>query len=451
MSQTEKSCFPVTFRFEPLAGGVEKVFVAGDFNQWNPIANQLHEEGGVYSLTIQLPRGKYAYKFVVDGRWIADPNADSYSSDFLGEDNAIVEVGKNVTGLRIVDFVLEGHPDAEKVFVTGDFCAWKPNQFLMRKDSQKIWHKQLVLDSGQHPYKFVLNGDTYISDPDAIHTTEDGFGGVNSLKIVDEFCPEAIPQKRNNVVLTAMFGNDEQIAGCNLLEPGIIEFSAKAFLNDIERIELLIGDITFTMRETYRDSQFVYYKREVPIEKSDYRYLFKYIDGNTILYYGQEGFTAETGKWFRFNTDSAAAFFTPEWVCNGIIYQIFPDRFANGNPALNPDFYEWYYSGKNTLPPPDEKLRWGQQYYHFVNNWTDSSPLKLNPLHSEEKPDWWCFYGGDIPGINQKLDYLEELGVTILYLNPIFEARSNHRYDAADFKKLDPRLGKTEDFQKFVK
>ena len=126
------------------------------------------------------------------------------------------------------------------------------------------------------------------------------------------------------------------------------------------------------------------------------------------------------------------------------------DRFYNGNKKNDPDFEEWYYEGVRTPPEQGKKLKPGQAYYHLVEDWYDVSGLKSNPYHPEGKPDWWSFYGGDVAGVREKLDYLVDLGITIIYFNPIFKAKSNHKYDAADYMKIDPHFGTIEEFKQLV-
>lgn len=112
---------------------------------------------------------------------------------------------------------------------------------------------------------------------------------------------------------------------------------------------------------------------------------------------------------------------TPSWMAGGILYQIFPDRFAkSGRPHEN--------------LPAGRTLRedWGGQ-----PEWRPNGEGKIT--NSD-------FFGGDLEGIRQKLPYLQALGVTCLYLNPIFESHSNHRYDTADYSCIDPLLGTEEDF-----
>lgn len=129
------------------------------------------------------------------------------------------------------------------------------------------------------------------------------------------------------------------------------------------------------------------------------------------------------------------AFYTPEWMRNAVVYQIFPDRFRNGDPSNDPadDSLE-FYDGLRAI-------------FHETWNEPPVDPRQPGAYQNRWNVD---FFGGDLAGIIEKLDYLQDLGVTAIYLNPIFEARSNHRYDTADFKAIDPLLGDLETFQALV-
>lgn len=119
-------------------------------------------------------------------------------------------------------------------------------------------------------------------------------------------------------------------------------------------------------------------------------------------------------------------FNTPDWIKGGIIYQIFPDRFYN--------------SGKEKKNVPHDRVvrtDWGGMPF-----WEPNSEGKV--LNND-------FFGGDLKGIEEKLPYLKSLGVTCIYLNPIFESHSNHRYDTADYSKIDPLLGDEKDFRHLCK
>lgn len=115
---------------------------------------------------------------------------------------------------------------------------------------------------------------------------------------------------------------------------------------------------------------------------------------------------------------------TPDWFGRGISYQIFPDRFRRGVRRSVEGLV-----GNRTLHD-----YWGEMMEYLPN----------------EHGEITCsdFFGGDLAGITEKLEYIRSLGVTTIYLNPIFEAASNHRYDTADYRNIDPLLGTEEDFRK---
>lgn len=118
-------------------------------------------------------------------------------------------------------------------------------------------------------------------------------------------------------------------------------------------------------------------------------------------------------------------FTTPDWLAGGVMYQIFPDRFAK--------------SGENKPDVPSDRVireTWGEQPH-----WR---PDAAGVVRNND------FFGGDLRGICEKLPYLKRLGVTCLYLNPIFESHSNHRYDTADYSRIDPMLGTEEDLRELA-
>ncbi len=116
-------------------------------------------------------------------------------------------------------------------------------------------------------------------------------------------------------------------------------------------------------------------------------------------------------------------FTTPNWAKGGVMYQIFPDRFN--------------YSGKRKENIPSDRT--------IRENWGELPEWRPNEYGEITNSD---FFMGDLEGITQKLDYLERLGVTCIYLNPIFSAYSNHRYDTGDYSKVDVIVGEEKDFEK---
>ncbi|MCF7857727.1 MAG: cyclomaltodextrinase [Candidatus Cloacimonetes bacterium] len=226
------------FTYKPLTGGKHKVFISGDFNNWKPDEYELAETNGIYEIELELPQGRYEYKFIVDGNWLVDETAENIVRDKFGNRNSLINV---------------------------------------------------------------------------------------ALK------KEAITQK-------------------------------------------------------------------------------------------------------------ATDFNTPDWVKDGVFYQIFTDRFCNGDHTIDPDFSEWYYQKENILSPA---ARFNK--FQFISDWYQIEPLK------DEEHKNYLFYGGDLAGVYNKIDYLKELGITIIYFNPLVTAESNHKYEAYDYFKIDPHFGTNELFIKLVK
>ena len=154
-----------------------------------------------------------------------------------------------------------------------------------------------------------------------------------------------------------------------------------------------------------------------------YRFAVARRDGGKLItcFENSTGRISPDGTSFQLTVYSADMT-TPDWIKGSVIYQIFPDRFN--------------FSGKEKKNiPADRVIRfdWGGR--------------PLWEPDSEGRIDRYDFFKGDLKGIEQKLDYLESLGIGCIYLNPIFEAQSNHRYDTADYERIDPLLGTEADFR----
>lgn len=129
---------------------------------------------------------------------------------------------------------------------------------------------------------------------------------------------------------------------------------------------------------------------------------------------------------------------TPDWMKGAVMYQIFPDRFYNGDPS-------------------NDRLKEYSRGFDPVEYHDDWYVLPDNP-RDKDKPGYtgdgiWNndFFGGDLQGIIDKLDYLKELGISVIYLNPIFQSPSNHRYDTTDYTKIDELLGDLDTFKTLMR
>ncbi|NDJ60950.1 MAG: hypothetical protein GYB67_07485 [Chloroflexi bacterium] len=176
-----------------------------------------------------------------------------------------------------------------------------------------------------------------------------------------------------------------------------------------------------------------------------YWYRFIAIDGGAVAYYEDDD--RRTGGWgqpFGSSPDNSwqlthydPAFQTPDWVKNAVMYQIFTDRFRDGNPTNHTPPGEFFYNETPTV------------YRSNATDWNTAICDPRNVLGGGVCPNVYSqnFYGGDLQGIIDRLDYLQGLGVTALYLNPIFESPSNHKYDTTDFLQIDDNFGDLALFQ----
>ncbi len=197
-----------------------------------------------------------------------------------------------------------------------------------------------------------------------------------------------------------------------------------AFLRIINDSDNTLCELSMTPAEWLGDYQF--FDCEITTVEGLYWYDFRYTSahGEFFVVKGENGLgivsqtPTERFQLTVYNKD----FTTPDWLKGGVIYQIFPDRFYN--------------SGKQKNNVPDDRFicnEWGKQPEYRQNNGACS-------LGND-------YYGGDLEGIKQKLPYLKELGVTCVYLNPIFEAHSNHRYNTANYEQVDMLLGDENDLK----
>ncbi|MGG7099009.1 glycoside hydrolase family 13 protein [Clostridium sardiniense] len=159
-------------------------------------------------------------------------------------------------------------------------------------------------------------------------------------------------------------------------------------------------------------------------------YYFEIIYNNEIIYYGNnEDELGGIGKQYVGNPKTYQLTVykerkVPSWYKEGIIYQIFVDRFCNGND--------------------DGKINNPKRNSFIYGNW-DDDPMYIKDEHGNVVR--WDFYGGNLRGIIKKLSYIKSLGASIIYMNPIFEAISCHKYDTGDYEKIDEMFGTEEDFK----
>jgi glycosidase len=360
------------------------------------------------------------------------------------------------SALKKVTFTFTPDTDYEQVFLAGTFNGWSTEATPMRLKGDH-WEVTMFLAQGEYRYKFVADSQ-WITDMNAEKFYPDGYGGQNSAIMVDDSFEDFGLARGDGEITTEGLRHRDNAWERGVGPDGEVTIRVRTWMGDVERVELCLkaeGDEVswqdfdcLEMNHFDTDGTYDYY--EAGPDGRKLTYYFRLSDGAESVILDRQGArAAPTGglNLFHFDAAEVAAFSTPDWVKQGVIYQIFPERFANGSEANDPDFSEWYYKGVTELPPSGKT---NGEYFHLVEDWYDIAGLKESPYKTDGKPDWNSFYGGDIAGVRENLDYLEDLGITIIYFNPVFEAKSNHKYDAASYMKVDPHFATNDEFGEFV-
>ena len=202
---------------------------------------------------------------------------------------------------------------------------------------------------------------------------------------------------------------------CEPDKNSVVTLKFRTVHSNVDKVIAYINGVRREMDKTQRDHYFDYYTVDVQLTDCKVYYYFEVISGKTVLYYNQLGATSDLNHNYDFVIHPG--FKTPEWVRGAVIYQIYVDRFYNGDKSNDVVTKEYSYIG---------------DYVTRVENW-DKYPATMGVRE---------FYGGDLEGVIQKLDYLSDLGIQCIYFNPLFVSPSNHKYDIQDYDYIDPHFGK---------
>lgn len=184
---------------------------------------------------------------------------------------------------------------------------------------------------------------------------------------------------------------------------------------NVDEVILVFDEQRYTMQKVANDKMFDYYEYTVKLGDSRVEYYFEVHSGHMVCYFNSVGVCSSVENYYNFSI--TPSFQTPDWAKGAIIYQIFVDRFYNGDRSNDVETDEYFYIGEGT---------------HKNTDW----------MKYPREMDVREFYGGDIAGVMKKLDYLQDLGVEAIYLNPIFVSPSNHKYDIQDYDYIDPHFGR---------
>lgn len=334
----------------------------------------------------------------------------------------------------------------ESVALVGDFNGWRADAHPMRLDGDHRYRAIVELPEGVHHYKFVVNGTIFVEDAasDKRFRESDGNGSFNSGLLIGDDAATFGPSKPGEVNTKALKHDPTNERYFSPIASNVARFTVRTLADDVKSIELIvIGlDDSIQLRKSESAFGFDYWTAQagIPSGTGTIQYRFCLAAAGDAA----EDASKSTEKvhldatgaysWLmhmRFNEFKAvipASFEAPDWAKRAMWYQIFPERFRNGDKSNDPP---------RTVP-------WSHKWEAPFKPGKDV--VKGSPQDFEEKGTFFQFifdrrYGGDLQGVREKLPYLRDLGVTAIYFNPIFQAESLHKYDASDYRHIDDRFG----------
>lgn len=467
---------PTNSRIVTLVGNFQKEL--GNSSDWDPagITTMKQIDDGLYSFTGTLPAGDYEYKVTINQTWDENYGVDGKNITLHLEKASDVTFYYHDGTHKLTDSTKYNAIPIEKTprlvgdlqIPIGETENWSPSNsklYLTDHDFDGIYEFSTNVPKGKYEFKIVLGSNW-----------DEAYPGSNvTLNVIDDTKIAFFYNSLNKSVYTDYNPNGHD----GLVNKDMIfhdtwkseyrqPFGAVSAGTSVTlRLSAKMGDLTRAsafIKNNLTSKTTIYKMDKVGIDELDgkqveywevtfapdsvgvYGYKFLVGDGNSSAEYGESGSEGNNGVAVDKNADLFQlsvfdpSYKTPEWMKKAVVYQIFPDRFNNGNKKND-------YAKENARGP------------QLIEHQTDWNALPDNPRLKDKNPTGYTgdgqysndFFGGDIAGIEQKLDYLQSLGVNTLYLNPIAMAPSNHKYDATDYNQIDPMFGSPKEFKSFVK
>jgi len=477
---------------EPVSSGTGTWCVAGGFNGWTSNSNPLYDDGtngdllggdGVFTANITVPdAGRSEWK-VTNCTWdVTYPSDNSWL--ITTEDNQVVKLSFDTNdhstdaGLEMVPTVNIVHAwDSTNTFTAvGSFQGWdnaNPATVLSPLGRELYLLDAPIASAGDYEYKVVATGswDAIGLDNRSINAANIPFTTYTDGDIVPfvvdyrtgrvgAFPPPAgePPEPgHDNEVWWDFLGHDSRdtlyrTPGGPVTTGTEVILRLRAAQGDLTEAKLrLYNDRTnvqsiLPMSIAYSDGTYDWWEVTVPAsaQPTVWWYRFIAIDGTDTDFYEDDA--ARTMGWGQAFDESedfsyqltvyTPDFETPEWIKNAIVYQVFPDRFRDGDPTNNKPAGTFFYGEEGGTVYRSDTEEWNT---YICDPRADTN----DPCEGSYSKN---FYGGDLEGLEAKLDYLDDLGVTAIYLNPIFESPSNHGYDTTDYMTINSMFGSESDF-----
>ena len=194
----------------------------------------------------------------------------------------------------------------------------------------------------------------------------------------------------------------------------LVKIRFRSAKNNIDYVFLVHDGQKYMMTKIRQEGLFDYYEVEVQLDDEKFEYHFEIVGGKITCFYDLRGVTRDVQDYYKFTLVPGQK--TPDWAKGAVMYQIYVDRFYNGDLSNDVESNEYIY-----INEPVQKV---EDWYKY--------PAQMGVRE---------FYGGDLQGVLDKMDYLEDLGIEAIYFNPLFVSPSNHKYDIQDYDYIDPHIG----------
>ncbi|HEX2914473.1 MAG TPA: alpha-amylase family glycosyl hydrolase [Chloroflexia bacterium] len=481
---------------------------------WDPTCAATHMtlsmRDGVYRITITLPAGDYQYKVAINDSW----NENYGKGAASGGDNIPLHLAA-VTPVKFyydpVTHWITDNVNSKIVTAAGDFqhlvgCPgdWDPTclkPWLEDIDGDGIYTSETTaITKGPYNFKAVLN-----EDPN--WTENYGLGGVPGgpnvpFTVPNDNAKVSFKWDSNTKVPSASAGhnydNNVEYDGLGhdsrdslyrtpfgAVNPGTpVTLRFRTFHKDVQKVTIRLYDTAVGAEDREPMTRVAsavdcydpalasggntcdfweYTYTPKALGTTYYRFIAQ--DGTATAYYADttnrydgKGVATpnEADNGFRLNTVSSDFKVIP-WMQNGVMYQVFPDRFRNGDPKNDPKTTDPRYAYPAPANATPQQLQDAADAQIVDKQWSDlpegyCQKYTFNNTTDKctESPKGRDYFGGDLKGLKQKLGYLQSVGITIIYLNPIFESGSNHGYDTRDYLQISKYFGTNQEFKALV-
>ena len=479
---------------EPVSTSTGPWHVAGAFNDWNNASTPLFDDGtngdllggdGVFMADVTIPTaGRYEWK-VTNGTWDVSFPADN-SWLITIADNQVVKLSFDTNdhsadaGLELLPStnIVHAWDDANTFTAVGSFQGWdnaNPDTGLGYTGHGSYLLNHQMLTPGSYEGKIVVTGswDGFGLDGRSINAANIPFTTYAEDDMVYFYLdyrvgrvgifgpPAPTAASHDNEVWWGELGHNSRdtlyrTPGGPVTTGTPVILRLRAAQGDLTQVKLrLYNDRTnvqslLPMSIAYSDGTYDWWEATVPAsaDPTVYWYRFIAIDGTDTDYYEDDAArTMGWGEAFDESVDNSYQltvyhpdFETPDWIKNAIVYQVFPDRFRDGNSDNNKPAGTFFYNEPG-----------GTVYRSDTEDWNtyicDPRADTNDPCEGSYSKN---FYGGDLAGLTEKLDYLVDLGVTTIYLNPIFASPSNHGYDTTDYLSINEMFGDQADYDALI-